>query len=221
MDKIKIIKNGDTNCSILWHQLLRRNLFICRLIIEQKTFTINQFAAIHAAVKVCDASKAKLLQLVGYITHKNLTNTPENLQYFTKVMHKKMKILLLVTGLFICQHLQAQTIENIAFHLYTDSLKKGVHNYINVDATLSNGRYLPLTQKELIFWSNTGKFINNDLIIDSSYKGDSVIIKATLKNNTSLSALITVFIKKMPDDSILKTEAEILQNMNKNKKNKP
>ncbi|NNV57334.1 hypothetical protein [Limnovirga soli] len=132
-----------------------------------------------------------------------------------------MKILLLATGLFICHRVQAQTIDRIEFHLYTDSLKKVVHNYINVDATLSNGKYLPLTQKELIFWSNTGKFINNDLIIDSSYKGDSVIIKATLKNNTSISALITVFIKKIPDDSILKTEAEILQEIRKNKKNKP
>ncbi len=44
---------------------------------------------------------------------------------------------------FAC-NVKAQNIDSIYFHLYTDSLKKEVHNYINVDGLLQNGRYLPL-----------------------------------------------------------------------------
>ncbi len=33
----------------------------------------------------------------------------------------------------------AQKIEYVNFNLYTDSLKKGLHNYINVDGYIGNG----------------------------------------------------------------------------------
>src|SRR4051794_39660310 len=91
---------------------------------------------------------------------------------------------------------RAQKIDSIYFHLYTDSLKKGFHNYINVDGKLSNGRYLPLNNKQLDFWCNTGTWDGNDLIIDRSYKGDSVVVKATLKEQPQLSKTVTIYIKK-------------------------
>ncbi len=106
---------------------------------------------------------------------------------------------------------KAQQIESIAFHLYTDSLKKGVHNYINVDARLTNGKYLPLSNKEIKFWCNTGHWEGNDLIIDSFYKGDSVVIKATMKEKPTLSATITVYIKKSTYEGKLFKEEELFQ----------
>ncbi|HRH60754.1 MAG TPA: hypothetical protein PL045_09310 [Chitinophagaceae bacterium] len=111
----------------------------------------------------------------------------------------------------------AQKIDSIYFHLYTDSLKKGVHNYINVDGLLSNGRYLPLSDKQIDFWCNTGTWDGNDLIIDSTYKKDSVVIKATLKENSSLTKTITVYIKTKTDPD-LKTEQQVLEEMKKGKK---
>ena len=59
-----------------------------------------------------------------------------------------MKFLILVIGvctLSICA--RAQKVDSIYFNLYTDSLKKQVHNYINVDGKFSNGSWLPLTEK--------------------------------------------------------------------------
>ena len=46
---------------------------------------------------------------------------------------------------------KAQQIESIEFHLYTDSLKKGVYNYINIDGKMSDGSWRPLntTSKSL------------------------------------------------------------------------
>jgi len=112
----------------------------------------------------------------------------------------------------------AQHTDSIFFHLYTDSLKKGVHNYINIDGKLSNGRYLPLTSKELILWSNTGKWEGNDLIIDTSYKQDSVVIKASLKANPQQSKSITIYIKKSLYEGELMSEKDLFINDKKKKK---
>ena len=76
---------------------------------------------------------------------------------------------------------------------------------------------MPLTQKEVIFKSNTGKWDGNSLIIDSSYNNDSVVIIATLKNKPSLTKSITIYIKKSSYEGAVYTEKEILNN-NKRKK---
>lgn len=129
-------------------------------------------------------------------------------------MKKCLPILILVA----CTKLQAQKIDSIYFHLYTDSLKVGVHNYINVDGLLSNGSYRPLSSKQIIFQSNTGEWFGNDLLIDSSYKKDSVVITASLRENPSVIKKVTIYIKKNADRP-LKTEQQVLDEMQK-KKNK-
>ena len=128
-----------------------------------------------------------------------------------------MKKIILAFLLIISVAAKSQKIDSIYFHLYTDSLKKGVHNYINVDGKLSNGRYQPLSNKEIIFWCNTGTWQGNDLIIDSSYKADSVVIKAVLKEHPQVSKTITIYIKKNTTNPILKTEAEIMNDLKKRK----
>ena len=128
-----------------------------------------------------------------------------------------MKHLLLLILLAITITAKSQSIENIYFHLYTDSLKKAVHNYINVDGKMSNGRYLPLSNKQIKFWSNTGTWEGNDLIIDSLYRGVSVVVKATLIEKPNLSETITIYIKKKINNGVLKTEQEIMDSMKKKK----
>ena len=105
---------------------------------------------------------------------------------------------------------KAQKIDSIYFHLYTDSLKKGVHNYINVDGKLSDGRWLPLTSKEIQFSSTSGKFEGNDLVLPIDFKEEKVTIKATLKSSSFTSKEITIWIKKKPDDEILPTKNDVL-----------
>ena len=74
-----------------------------------------------------------------------------------------------------------------------------------------------LSNKEIIFWCNTGTWQGNDLIIDSSYKADSVVIKAVLKEHPQVSKTITIYIKKNTTNPILKTEAEIMTDLKKRK----
>ena len=104
----------------------------------------------------------------------------------------------------------AQKVESISFDLYTDSVKKGVYNYINVDGKRTDGSYMPLMSDEVTFMSSAGKWDGNSLIIDSSYKLDSVVITATLKQRPDIKKNITIFIKKTDTNPPLKTEKELL-----------
>src|SRR5687768_18191566 len=89
---------------------------------------------------------------------------------------------------------KTQTIESIYFNLYTDSLKKGTYNYINVDGKLSDGRWLPLTAKEINFTASSGSFDGNSLFIDSSFNGKKITVKAILKQNPQIYREVTIYI---------------------------
>jgi hypothetical protein len=103
----------------------------------------------------------------------------------------------------------AQKVDSIYFHLYTDSLKKGQYNYINVDGKLSNGRWQPLTSKEIQFSCTSAKFTGNELIIPDDFNEEKVNVKAVLKSNPAVFIEKTIWIKKQPDGS-LPTKDEIL-----------
>lgn len=126
-----------------------------------------------------------------------------------KIFQLKKGLLLLfiiLSGLIV----KAQKIDTLYFNLYTDSLKKGTWNYINVDGKLSNGTWLPLTDKHLNFKVSAGEFERNNLWIDKDFKRDSVVVTITLKDNPSVTKSITIYIKKKESDEKLKTNEEIL-----------
>lgn len=108
--------------------------------------------------------------------------------------------------------------ESIYVNLYTDSLKKGTFNYINIDGKLSNGKYLPLDSTHLIFWASAGKFSGNSLWIDRNFTPQKVDIKVSLRNNPAIIKEFTIYIKQQPDPE-LKTMDEIM-NKTKSKKGK-
>jgi hypothetical protein len=132
------------------------------------------------------------------------------------VQNKQLKKYLL--GLFmLCSFFaKAQKVESIYVNLYTDSLKKGTFNYINIDGKLSNGRYLPLDSTHLIFWASAGKFSGNSLWIDRDFSTKKVDIKVSLRDNPAMVKEFTIYIKEQPDPE-LKTMDEI---MNKSKSKK-
>lgn len=110
-------------------------------------------------------------------------------------------------------------VEGIYFHLYTDSLKKGQHNYINVDGKLANDRWLPLTSKEISFSCKEAAFDGNELIIPIDFKEEKVTITATLKSNPSLTIEKTIWIKQKPDNEILPSQNDVMK-VGKSKRNK-
>ena len=108
----------------------------------------------------------------------------------------------------------AQKIDSIYFNLYTDSLKKGTHNYINIDGKTSDGKWRPLTSKDITLTSSYGTFEGNELILPDPCTVEKLTIKAVLKSNPSTWKEVTVWIKKKPDDEMLPTSEEVLKNKN-------
>ena len=104
----------------------------------------------------------------------------------------------------------SQKVDSIYFHLYTDSLKKGQHNYINVDGKLSNGRWLPLTAKDVLFSCPDAKFEGNELIIPTDFKEEKVTVRAALRSNLFVVIEKTIWIKKRPDDEVLPTKDDVM-----------
>src|SRR3954471_12273315 len=127
-------------------------------------------------------------------------------------MKRMVSLVLLYIGM--ATYSKAQQVESIEFHLYTDSLKKGVYNYINVDGKMSDGTWRPLNSKQIQFSCNTGNWDGNSLVIDSSYNKDSVVVTAALKANTAMQKSITIYMKKNLTNPPLKTEEELLKEWN-------
>ena len=115
----------------------------------------------------------------------------------------------------------AQKVDSIFFHLYTDSLKKGTHNYINVDGKTFDGKWKPLTGKDIDFTTTYGKFEGNELILPDECTVEKLTVKAILKANPALWKEVIIWIKKKPDPEILPTKEEILRDKpQKNSKSK-
>ncbi len=143
------------------------------------------------------------------------------IQFFKKfisIFHLKYYILFLLTASF--STVNAQKIDSIYIHLYTDSLKKGTYNYINIDGLLNTGSYLPLDNTQLILTATAGKFSGNSLWIDEHFTGDKVTITAILKSNPKLAKQFDMYIKRTPDNEKLKTPNEIMNEIKNGRKPK-
>lgn len=104
-------------------------------------------------------------------------------------------------------------------NLYTDSLKKGTYNYINVDGLMKGGRYLPLDSNHVIFRSSHGKFYGNSLWIDKGIPASKVDIQIIWRKDNRLIKNLEMYIKTKEEEP-LKTEQEILHEMKQQRKNK-
>ena len=128
-----------------------------------------------------------------------------------------MKKILLSLLILSSLRSNAQKIENIYANLYTDSLKKGTHNYINIDGELSNGRYLPLDSTKILFTCSDAVFFGNSLFIPADFKAEKVLVKASLKSDPTKFKELELYIKKM-EDPPLKSEKEVMTEIKKKKR---
>lgn len=101
-------------------------------------------------------------------------------------------------------------IDTLFFNLYTDSLKKGTNNYINVDGKTAEGRWIPLTANELIFSASACKFEGNELVIPHDFSQPSITVKVQLRSNPAVIKEITIWIKKLPDPENLPSKGDVL-----------
>jgi len=121
-----------------------------------------------------------------------------------------VKRILSALFIFSCLHAHAQKVENIYANLYTDSLKKGTYNYINIDGQLSNGKYLPLDSTKISFSSPQAKFYGNTIFIPADFKEEKVNIHAVLREDPTKFKDLVIYIKKM-EDPPLRSAEEVLR----------
>lgn len=131
-----------------------------------------------------------------------------------------MKNILFFILILISFGAKAQKVDSIYFNLYTDSLKKGVYNYINVDGKTSGGLFLPLMADEVDFTSSCGKWEGNSLIIDTASKNEFVVITAALKKRPTIKKTVTIYVKKVEIVPMLRTEKELLEDWTRKGKKK-
>jgi hypothetical protein len=130
-----------------------------------------------------------------------------------------MKYLLLLLFTSSSYFAQSQKIDSIYVNLYTDSLKRGTYNYINIDGLLSNGHYLPLDSSYLEFSATAGKFEGNSLWVAPDFTGEKISITVTLKQDRALHKEFDMYIKQKADGP-LKTEKEILEELKQQRRKK-
>ncbi|MEO8769164.1 MAG: hypothetical protein ABI402_03745 [Ferruginibacter sp.] len=133
-------------------------------------------------------------------------------------MFKKTS-LLFTAMLFSFVFIKAQKVDSIYVHLYTDSLKKGTYNYINIDGRLSNGKYLPLDSSLLSFSSSAGKFSGNNLWVAPDFKEEKITIHVVLKKNNAIRKDFVMYIKKK-EDGPLKTQEQVMEEIKSGQKKK-
>ena len=124
------------------------------------------------------------------------------------------KALFLLSFVVACNLTKAQKIDSLFFNLYTDSLKKGSWNYINVDAKLSDGKYIPLTHEQINFKVSNGKLQGNSVWIDWNFKDDSVVVEMELKKDPSVRRSITIWIKRKDEQLNAPVNDSLLQQIN-------
>ena len=130
-------------------------------------------------------------------------------------MMMRKPVISLLVFLFLHSAGPAQQIDSVFFNLYTDSLKKGTYNYINVEGRLSNGNIRPLDSTQLIFTASTGKFFGNSLWLPFETREEKVNITVISRQNDRQALYKTIFIKKKNDDENLLTPASELYEQRK------
>lgn len=121
--------------------------------------------------------------------------------------------------IFVCS-VQAQKIDSIFFNLYTDSLKKGTYNYINVIGKLPNGSYRPLDSTQIVFTSSYGKFYGNSLWLPAAPTVEKVNITVASRRHPVQTIQHTLYIKKADDPEDLKTMDDIMSELPRQQRKK-
>lgn len=137
-----------------------------------------------------------------YINKRKAGNGNSGIVFSISAKTRTVRSILVFFLLTICFAAKAQKVEQLYVNLYTDSLKKGTFNYINIDGKMSSGKFLPLDANDILFTASAGKFEGNSLWIDRNFSGEKVTIKAVYKKDNTLFKEFVIYIKTLPDPEL-------------------
>lgn len=118
--------------------------------------------------------------------------------------------------------LQLPYLTSIRFHHYADSLKRGLHFYLNVEGIYNTGKIYPLDTARVRLYTNTGQIIGQDLLIPATDSiTRSIAVKAVYRGNAEINASSEIPVKIGPEDQtgFIENEKDVFKKPAKKKKN--
>ncbi len=110
-------------------------------------------------------------------------------------------------------------VKNIHFNLYTDSLKRDVDFYLNIEGRFSSGKTYPLDAQSVRFQASAGRLRKNILLLPGSDTAVKAIrVKGIFKWDESLADSCVIPVKKQGKEVTLPTEKELLDRWKKKRR---
>lgn len=127
----------------------------------------------------------------------------------------KMRLLVTLRDQPSKQHevmLQLPYLTGIRFQHYADSLKRGIHFYLNVEGIYNSGKIYPLDTSRIRFTASAGQLIGQDLLIpvtDSSTR--KISVTAFYRGGNDMKIVTEIPVKQGPEDEsmIIKNEKDV------------
>ena len=76
-----------------------------------------------------------------------------------KIDNGRIKIIAVVENREVPLTLQLPVLQDIRYHLYTDSIKPILNYYVNVEGVYSSGRIYPLTEQDVTITADIGRMV--------------------------------------------------------------
>lgn len=118
-------------------------------------------------------------------------------------------------------YLQLPYLTAIRFHHYADSLKRGLHFYLNVEGIYNTGKIYPLDTARVRLYTNTGQIIGQDLLIPATDSTTRYIgVKAVYRGNSAINTSSDIPVKQGPEDQtgLIENEKDVFKKPSKKKK---
>jgi hypothetical protein len=113
--------------------------------------------------------------------------------------------------------LQFPQVIGIRFNLYTDSIKRNIHYYLNVEGKFSSGKVYPLDTSVLRFAASDGQILGQDLLLPLQDTVKTVTVEAWYKPNSKYYIRTQVPVKQAPDnDSLLTNPNDLFKKKRRN-----
>ncbi len=117
--------------------------------------------------------------------------------------------------------LQLPYLTAIRFHHYTDSLKRGIRFYLNVEGIYNSGRIYPLDTARVKLYTDKGSILGQDLLIPlDDHVTQQINVKAVYRGNAGINAESEIPVKQASDDEslIIRNEKDLFRKNTKKKK---
>lgn len=117
--------------------------------------------------------------------------------------------------------LQLPYLTGIRFRHYADSLKRGIHFYLNVEGIYNSGKIYPLDTTRIRLTADQGQIIGQDLLIPATDSLTRQIhVTAVYRGDAAIRVESDIPVKILPDDEslILQNADDVLKRPAKKKK---